>query len=67
MTNYDIKSGAESIWFSVQLAAAAVTGWCLLAYTDMDALAVMPIASAVGSAARPVLGYLIRFLPKPAP
>ena len=64
--NYEVKTEAEGIWFAVQLAAATATGWALLAWTGMDAMTVMPIAGAVGSIARPVLGYLVSWLPKRA-
>lgn len=62
--NYEVKKDAESIWFSIQTAIASATGWLLLGYTDMDAAAVLPIAVAIGSASRPVLGYLLSLLPK---
>lgn len=65
MAQYDIKTGPEGVWFAVQTAIAAVSGWALLAYTGMDATAVVIVAGAAGSVARPVLGYLVRFLPKP--
>jgi len=62
--NYEVKTGAESVWLSVQTAIAAVIGWQLSAQTDMDTTAIVIVASAIGSAARPVLGYLIAWLPR---
>ena len=65
--NYEIKTGPEGIWLSIQTAVAAVVGWALSAQADMETVGIVIIAGAVGSTARPVLGYLIRFLPKPKP
>lgn len=62
--NYEVKTGAEAIWLSVQTAIAALVGWGLT-FGGMDTVAIVLVASAVGSVARPVLGYLMRFLPKP--
>lgn len=65
--NYDIKTGPEGIWLAVQTAAAGLTGWALDGNTDMDTVLIVIVAGAVGSVARPVLGYLIGFLPKRKP
>lgn len=61
---YDVKTGAESVWLSLQTAIAAVIGWQLSVRTDMDTTAIVIVASAIASAARPVLGYLIGWLPR---
>ena len=62
--NYEVKTGAESVWLSIQTAIAALVGWGMASQTDMDTVGIVLVASAIGSAARPVLGYLIGFLPK---
>ena len=61
---YEIKRDAESIWFALQTAVAALSGWGPLAL-GVDAAVVVIVAGAIGSITRPILGYLIRFLPKP--
>ena len=65
MGNYQIQATAEGIWLSVQTAVAAVVGWLLIEQVDMETVGAVIIAGAVGSASRPVLGYLFRYLPKP--
>jgi hypothetical protein len=62
--NYDIRTGPEGVWGVLGLAAATLTGWALLGWTDMDAVTVIPLAGAAGSVVRPVLAYVISFLPQ---
>jgi hypothetical protein len=62
--NYNIEKGPEGVWGVLGLAAATLTGWALLGWTDMDAMTVIPLAGAAGSVVRPVLAYVIGWLPK---
>jgi hypothetical protein len=64
--NYEVKTGAEGVWISVQTATAALVAWGL-SQTGMDIVAVGTLAGAAGSIVRPVLGYALSFLPKRKP
>lgn len=61
--NYEVKTGAESIWLAVQTAIAGLVGWGLT-QTSMDTVTIVLVAGAVGSVSRPVLGYALSWLPK---
>ena len=62
-TTYDVKTGAEAVWVTVQTAIGTLTIWGL-SYTDMDIVGIGVLATAAASVARPVLGYLLSFLPE---
>jgi len=65
MAEYEVKAQAEGGWIGWQTAFGTVVGGMVGYYTGMPETLTIAIGVFAGATARPTLGYLFRFLPKP--
>ena len=63
--NYELKPQTEGGWIGWQTAFGTVVGGLIGYYTGMPETLTIGIGVFAGASARPVLGYLFRFLPQP--
>ncbi len=63
--DYAIKPKEEGGWVGWQTAFGTVVGGLVGYYTGMPEMLAIGVGSFAGASARPVLGYLFRFLPQP--
>ena len=65
MADYEVKAQAEGGWIGWQTALGTVVGGLLAWQTDMPETLTIAIGVFAGATARPVLGYCLRWLPRP--
>jgi len=64
---YEVKAQAEGGWIAWQTVLGTVVGGLLAWQTTMPETLTVSIGVFAGATARPTLGYMFRFLPKPKP
>lgn len=61
---YEVKTSDEIQWGTIQVGIVTVIGWALVTYVAMPDATAIAAAGVVSAVARPVLGYLLSWLPQ---